>query len=184
MFAPYWQNIGIELTQGLDFDSDEWHADETVVKINGVKHWVWFIIDSETRFILGYHLSQYRNSQQAFTVCDSVKHLGEPNTFVTDRLGSYTQAVKAVLGVHHHRVPGFDCDIPNNLIECFNKQFKAWYKTKNGFCNFASANNMIATFVHFFNFVRPHMALSGLTPAQVAGLNLDAKRKRQFPMIA
>ena len=33
-------------------------------------------------------------------------------------------------GIQHIRVESFHDDITNNLIECFNKQFKAWYKTK------------------------------------------------------
>ena len=74
--------------------------------------------------------------------------------------------------------------ISNNLIECFNKQFKAWYKTKQGFSSFESANNLISLFVFFFNFVRPHSALNGLTPAQVAGLNLSKRRKREFLLVA
>ena len=55
-------------------------------------------------------------------------------------------------------------------MECFNKHFKAWYKTIQGFSSLESANNLISMFVFFFNFVRPHSALNGLTPAQVAGL--------------
>ena len=39
-------------------------------------------------------------------------------------------------------------------------------------------------FVFFFNFVRPHSALNGLTPAQVAGLNLSKQRKREFLLVA
>jgi len=177
-FAPMWQNIGLELVCGLDFNSDEWHSDETVVKINGVKHYIWFIVDSETRFILGFHLSPYRNSPQAFTLFHSVKDLGSPGAVVTDRYSAYKVPAKSVLNVNHIRVESFKGDISNNLIECFNKQFKAWYKTKNGFCDFDSANSMIATFVFFFNFVRPHMALNGLTPAQVAGLKLTAKQRQ------
>ena len=75
-------------------------------------------------------------------------------------------------------------DISNNLIECFNKQFKAWYKTKQGFSSFESANNLISMFVFFFNFVRPHSALNGLTPAQVAGLKIPKRRKREFLLVA
>ena len=43
-------------------------------------------------------------------------------------------------------------------MECFNKQFKAWYKTIQGFSSLESANNLISMFVFFFNFVRPHSA--------------------------
>ena len=34
-FAPMFQNIAIQLIPALNFNSDEWHADETVVKIQG-----------------------------------------------------------------------------------------------------------------------------------------------------
>ena len=178
-FAPMWNNMALELIPALDFNSDEWHADETVVKINGVKHYLWFIIDSETRFVLGFHLSPRRTSPNAFALFQSVKHLGKPNAVITDRYYAYNVPSKAVLEVPHIKVESFKAEMNNNLIECFNKQFKAWYKTKNGFCNFDSANNLISTFVFFFNFVRPHMSLNGLTPAQVAGLELTAKQRRR-----
>jgi transposase-like protein len=99
-FAPLFHNIALELIPALDFNSDEWHADETVVKICGIKHYIWFIIDSETRFILGFHLSPRRNSPQAFSLLNSVKHMGTPGSIVSDRYSAYKQPVKAVLGRH------------------------------------------------------------------------------------
>ena len=55
----------------MNFVSDEWHADETVVKILGKNYYIWFIIDSETRFVLGFHLSPHRDSPQAFNLFDT-----------------------------------------------------------------------------------------------------------------
>jgi transposase-like protein len=183
-FAPLFQNIALELMRELNFNSDEWHADETVVKIRGVKYYLWLIVDSETRFVLGFHLSRHRDSPQAFSLLNSVKRLGKPGAVVTDRYSAYKVPVKAVLGVKHIRVRSFSDDITNNLIECFNKQFKAWYKTKQGFASFDSANNLISLFLFFYNFVRPHSALDGLTPAQVAGLQLPAKSKYRLLLVA
>ena len=60
-FAPILDSIALQLIPVMDFNSDEWHADETVVKINGKKHYIWFIVDGETRFVLEFHLSPYRN---------------------------------------------------------------------------------------------------------------------------
>ena len=182
-FAPLFQNIAIGLIPALNFNSDEWHADETVVKIQGVKHYLWLIVDAETRFVLGFHLSPHRDSPQAFTLLDSVKHLGKPQAIVTDRYSAYKVPVKAFGDVQHIRVQSFGDDITNNLIECFNKQFKAWYKTKQGFSSFTSANNLISMFVFFHNFARPHSALNGLTPAQCAGLELSIKRKRELLLV-
>lgn len=184
-FAPMFQNMSYELMPMLDFDSDEWHTDETVVKIMGRKHYIWFIVDSETRFVLGFHLSPYRDSAQAFALFHSVKNLGSPNSIVSDRYAAYQIPVKSVLeGSKHIRVESFKDDISNNLIESFNKQFKSWYKTKQGFNSYESANNLIYMFVFFYNFVRPHSMLSNLTPAQVAGLNLSKKEKQKFLLVA
>ena len=123
--------------------------------------------------------------QEAFSLFDSVKVLGKPAAIVSDRYSAYKVPVKAVFdNVKHIRVQSFRDDISNNLIECFNKQFKAWYKTKQGFGSYDCANNLIATFVFFFNFVRPHTALNGLTPAQVAGLSLSKRQKKRFLLVA
>ena len=183
-FAPMFQNMAIQLIPALNFNSDEWHADETVVKILGEKYYLWLILDSETRFVLGFHLDRHRDSPQAFTILEAVKPLGSPGAIVSDRYFAYRMPVKTLHGVQHIRVESFHDDITNNLIECFNKQFKAWYKTKQGFSSFASANNLISMFIFFYNFVRPHSALNGLTPAQCAGLHLSKKRKRQLLLVA
>lgn len=184
-FAPLFDDMRIQLLPLLDLNSDEWHADETVVKIAGIKHYIWFVIDSETRFIIGFHLSPHRDSPQAVSVLSEAKSNGKPAAVVSDRYSAYKVPIKALLPeAKHIRVQSFKDAISNNLIECFNKQFKAWYKTKQGFSSYRSANNLISMFVFFFNFVRPHSALNGLTPAQVAGLNLSNKQKRMFPLVA
>lgn len=48
--------------------SDDWHADETVVFINGEKYYLWLAIDSETRFILAFYLTKSRSSDSAYTL--------------------------------------------------------------------------------------------------------------------
>ena len=185
-FAPYFNNIALELVPMLDFNSDEQHADETIIKIADKKYYIWFIVDSETCFVLGFHLSPHRNSDQAFSLLNSVKDLGKPNAIVSDRYNAYNVPVKTVLGknVKHIRVESFKDDISNNLIESFHHQFKAWYKTKQGFNSFESANNLISMFIFFYNFVRPHSSLNGLTPAQVAGLNLNEREKKKYLLVA
>ncbi len=97
-FAPLFNNISLELMPMLNFDSDERHADETVV---------------------------------------------------SDRYSAYKVPVKSVLGhdVKHIRIQSFKDDISNNFIESFHHQFKAWYKTKQGFNSFDSANNLINSFI-------------------------------------
>lgn len=184
-FAPLFDNMRIELLPLLNLNSDEWHADETVVKIAGKKHYLWLVVDSETRFVIGYHLSPHRDSPQSFTVLSEAATHGSPSYVVSDRYSAYKVPVKTILpNAKHIRVQSFKDDVSNNLIECFNKQFKAWYKTKQDFSSFRSANNLISTFIFFFNFVRPHSALNNLTSAQVAGLSLTKRQKQHFLLVA
>jgi transposase-like protein len=184
-FAPLFDNMRLKLLPLLDLNSDEWHSDETVVKVAGVKHYLWFVVDSETRFVVGFHLSPRRDSPQAFSLLGEAARHGKPQAVVSDRYNAYKVPVKSIFNdVKHIRVESFKDDISNNLIECFNKQFKAWYKTKQGFSSFSAANNLISMFVFFFNFVRPHSALNNLTPAQVAGLKLTKNQKREYLIVA
>lgn len=167
-FAPLFNDIFLRLSSSLNLNSDEWHADETVISIKGVKHYIWFIIDSETRFIIGYHLTPYRDHSQAYILFNNACRFGNASTIVTDRLASYNEAANRFFK-NHIRVKSFTDDISNNLIESFNGSFKDFYRTKKGFKSFNSANNIIFMFVYFYNFVRKHSSLNGLTPAQVAG---------------
>lgn len=41
-------------------DSDEWHVDETVIKIQAQRYYIWAIIDSETRFAIDWYLTQHQ----------------------------------------------------------------------------------------------------------------------------
>lgn len=114
-----------------------------------------------------------------------LRSMGKPSAIVSDCYSAYKVPIKSLFdGVKHIRVQSFQDDISNNLIECVNKQFKAWYKTKQGFSSFVSANNLISMYMFFFHFVRPHSAFYGLTPAQVAGLNLSNKQKREYWLVA
>lgn len=181
-FAPLFDTISRKLSSSIDLSSsDEWHADETVVKICGKKYYVWFIIDSETRFIIGFHLSPYRDSPQAFSLFNKAREFGSPGAIVTDRYSAYKVPAKSIFNnANHIRVASFKDDISNNIIESFNDAFKDWYKTKRGFNSFESANNLIATFVFFFNFIRPHSSLNDLTPAQVAGVKYDDRTRSNW----
>ena len=81
----------------------------------------------------------------------------------------------------NHAVVGWNV---RSDIEAFNKQFKAWYKTKQGFNSFDSASSMIMMFVYFFNFIRPHSSLSNLTPAQVAGCNYSERQQNSLLLVS
>ncbi len=93
-FDKYFKSISDELTHDIYLgDSDEWHADETVVKVNGQKYYLWICIDSESRLITSWNLSGSRGSDSAFSLFKQAKKFGSPNAIVTDRWPSYIEAI-------------------------------------------------------------------------------------------
>ena len=110
-----------------------------------------------------------------------LKLCGEPTNFITDRLPSYNEAAATVLtNTKHIPVEPMSSDTNNNLIESFNKTFKALYKTKKGFNSFEKANNLIYLFIFHYNFIRPHESLNNYTPAEVAGFASDSLDKSSW----
>lgn len=179
-FAPIFQGLSLSFMPLMNFNSDEWHADETVIKIRGKKHYLWFVVDAETRFVLGFFLGD-RSSTSAHSVLCEAASRGNPQSLVSDRLKAYKHAVRTHLPhADHIRVKDFADDISNNLLESFNKTFKAWYKTKCGFDSFLNANSLITVFVFFYNYLRPHSSLNNFTPAQVAGLTYNPQPRNPF----
>ena len=88
-FAPFFK--ADKFKASLNLQSDDWHADETVVFINGERYYLWLAIDSETRFILAFHLTKSRSSDSAYTLVNEAKKFGEPVSFITDRLHAIAQ---------------------------------------------------------------------------------------------
>ena len=56
-FAPFFKLKSDVLKQNLNLESDDWHADETVIFIGSQRYYLWLAIDSETRFVLAFHLT-------------------------------------------------------------------------------------------------------------------------------
>jgi hypothetical protein len=46
-----------------------------------------------------------------------------------------------------------------------------------------TARTIIDGFRIYYNFIRPHMALNGLTPAEMAGINLQLEQNRWESLI-
>ena len=187
-FAPVFKKISDDLLSTVNLcDSDEWHFDETYVKIAGTDYYLWLAIDSETRLVLDFNLSSYRDSASAHSLLSNCRRkFGQPRSaVVSDRYYAYQHSASLFFPeAKHIRVEDFDDFINNNVLEAFNGQFKAWYKPKRGFNSFESANRLIATYIFFYNFVRPHMSLNNLTPAQVAGAEYSERERLFWLLIA
>ena len=179
VFAPWFSEISKEIIETLVLKSDEWHVDETFIKINGITHYLWVLIDSETRVVISFILTATRCSDSAYKLLYKAKTLtkDEPAVIVSDSPASYNFPIRALYeNSLHHNYESFEDYLNNNFIESFNNTFKDWYKTKRGFKSFASALALITVFMFHYNFIRPHSSLKDVTPANVAGFQTNEDR--------
>ena len=66
----------------------------------------------------------------------------------------------------HHTYDSFADDYSNNVLESFNKTFKAWYK--------------ISNFMFYYNFIHSHSSLSKQSPACVAGITYSQEQAKHW----
>lgn len=154
--------------------SKVWVIDETVVSVAGKNVWYWDIIDEETRFLIGTHLSASRTLRDATETIAVAQQRSKttPRFILSDGLKSYPQAIETVFGADavHVKMQGLTSEINTNLIERFHGTLKERTKVMRGLKTMATARIILNGFVLNYNYLRPHMTLKGKTPALMAGI--------------
>jgi len=89
--------------------SDKWHLDEVVIPIRGRKFWLWRAIDSNGD-VLDILVQSRRNTRAAKRFFRKLfKEYGRPRVVITDKLGSYSEALKSLApGIDHRRHKGLN----------------------------------------------------------------------------
>jgi len=162
-----------------------WHVDETMVRVKGKNHWFWDGIDHDTRFIIMGLLTRTRTisaAKEFFNGARSQVGNRAPAIIVTDGCGAYRKGVsknfwgKVQLGecklIQKQGLRARIGKLSNNLIERFHNTLKDRTKIVRGFGSKKGAFNALSGFVIQYNYLRPHMALHGETPAVTAGIRL------------
>jgi hypothetical protein len=150
-------------------------ADETYIKVRGVKGYIWFIMDVVSRSIIGYQVSDNRGvgpcilaMRMAFR---HLKKLPQKFKFIADGYSAYPLAAQQFF---HKYGNDFNFDITQvigltnddevskeyrpykQMIERLNRTFKASYRVSCGYDNYEGANYNVALWVAYYNFLRPH----------------------------
>jgi transposase-like protein len=167
--------------------SQTWHADELFLRMKGSPHqgryaglaFMWNVMDRETRFLLASRVSEGRDiagAVKAFQEAIKNAHGQTPETLHSDAHKSYAVGIR----------PAFDgsgktpehvanCGVKkrhanNNRIERLNGTVRERVKVQRGWKSYQTP---LAEGQRIqYNFVRPHMALEGKTPAQAAGIEV------------
>lgn len=150
-------------------------ADETYIKIRGIKSYIWFIMDAAKRSIIGYQVSNNRGvGPYILAMRMAFKHLKEiPKDFkfIADGYSAYPLAaqqffreskgkinfdITRVIGLTNNDEISTEFRPFKQMIERINRTYKASYRTTNGFDNIDGANYDLALWVAYYNFLRPH----------------------------
>lgn len=152
-----------------------WHCDETVLKVNGRHLILWTVLDSETKMIIAEHLSNKKDSEEAYRLLKKAleRSNGKPLEIVTDGLKSYSEAIGKIFGENGDKVIHIQGPltgpVSNNTIERFYRTIKQRFKNMYSFKGEDGAEMFAKSFKLFYNNVRPHKSLQGKTPVEVAG---------------
>ena len=150
-------------------------ADETYIKVRGVKGFIWFIMDAVSRSIIGYRVSDNRSVGPCIMAMRMAfrhfKELPKNFHFIADGYSAYPLAAQQFFREYGERfkfnitqVIGLTNDDEvskefrpfKQMIERLNRTFKSSYRVSCGYDNYEGANYNVALWVAYYNFLRPH----------------------------
>jgi transposase-like protein len=170
--------------------SGKWNVDEMMLKCNGDFVWLWNVMDKETRFLLASTISKSREIEDARKTFQIAKNRAKtkPQTVTTDGLRAYQDAFKKEFftlrnpRTEHIRSAGIRASRKNNNnIERLHGTIRERNKTMRGIKK--EETPITKGFQIYYNFIRPHQALNGKTPAQQANINLELGKNKWFSLI-
>jgi transposase-like protein/DNA-directed RNA polymerase subunit RPC12/RpoP len=194
MVANYCKTAAIVIKPFVDYfnykKSDTFIADETYIKVKGVKGYIWFIMDAVSKSVIGYQVSDNRSvgpcilaMRMAFKGLTS---LSKKFKFIADGYSAYPLAAqqfnlrdKDPLDFDITQVIGLSNDDEvstafrpfKQVVERLNRTFKESYRCTCGYDNFDGANYSIALWVAYYNFLRKHSFFNYSVLNRVDGLD-------------
>lgn len=161
-----------------DYDygaSDTMVADETYIKVRGVKGYIWFIMDAVSRSVLGYRVSSDRSVGPCILAMRAAfrhfRKLPENFHFIADGYSAYPLAaqqfylsrgsdfefeVTQVIGLTNDDPVSTEFRPYKQMVERLNRTFKSSYRMTCGYDGFEGADYSVALWVAYYNFLRPH----------------------------
>jgi len=166
--------------------SDTWRADELFLKVRGNMKYLYALMDDETRFWIAQQVADTKYHADIHAMFHEGRHVAgkAPQRIITDGAMNFGSAIndefwreKKALAIVHDRDIRFGGLIHNNKMERMNGEIRDREKVVRGVKK--SESPLIKGLQIYHNYVRPHMALEGRTPASVAGIEVLGENKWQ-----
>jgi putative transposase len=160
------QAFANQIRRRLPRTGEKWHLDEVVLKIAGVKHWLWRAVDQDG-IVLDVLVQSRRDKQAAKRLLRKLlkRQMRPPRVMITDKLASYGAARKEIMpGVEHRQHKGLNnraenSHQPTRRRERQMKRFKSAGQAQ----RFLSAHDQIN---NLFHLRRDHLPASNYRAAR------------------
>ena len=164
--------------------SDTWRADEMFLKMKGNLKYLYALMDDQTRFWIAQEVASTKYTADVRPLLELGKAVAgkKPKSFITDGAANFHEAylkefhtVSKATDTEHIRHIRLAGDRNNNRMERFNGELRQREKVMRTLKRPDSP--ILSGYQIYHNYIRPHEALNGKTPAELAGIEVKGKDK-------
>lgn len=163
---------------------DVWRADELFLKIKGNTKYLYALMDDDTRFWIASQVADTKFKEDIRQLFRDGKEITQktPEVLITDGARNFHQAYKQEFWkklvsertIHIQHIH-FKNDMNNNKMERLNGEIRDREKVMRGLKK--QDTPILKGYEIYHNYLRPHMALDGHTPADIAGIVIKGSNK-------
>jgi len=164
--------------------SDTWRADELFLKVKGNMKYLYALMDNQTRFWIAQEVADTKYTADLRPLFQLGKAVArkQPKTLITDGAPNFHEAYeqefwtqRLATRTEHIREISFDGVRHNNKMERMNGEIRDRERVMR---TLETTDTPILKGMEIFhNYIRPHMALKGRTPAEAAGIKVEGENK-------
>jgi len=163
--------------------SDTWRADELFLKVKGDMKYLFALMDDETRFWIAKEVTDTKYTSDIQPLFANGKQIAgkKPKVLITDGAHNFHDAyMKEFWTIKYGRTKHIQeirlsGQVHNNKMERMNGEIRDREKVMR---SLKKPDTPILTgYQIYHNYIRPHMALDGQTPADKAGIEIKGRDK-------
>ena len=163
--------------------SDRWRADELYLKVRGNTKYLYALMDDQTRYWIAQQIADTKYTQDVRPLFRKGKDVAQkkPLFLITDGARNFHDAFNKEFYTNtyprtkHIRHIHFKGDKNNNKMERLNGEIRDREKVVRGLKKVDSP--LLSGYQIYHNYLRPHMALDGKTPAEMCGIKIEGDNK-------
>ncbi len=164
--------------------SDTWATDELFLKVKGNLKYLYAMMDEQTRFWIAQEVADTKYTADVRPLFQLAKQVAgkTPRTLVSDGAPNFHEAynhefrtAKLETRTEHIRHIRLQGDFNNNKMERMNGEIRDRERVMRGLEK--KDTPILTGYQLFHNYIRPHMALDGATPAERAGIKVEGNDK-------